>query len=275
MASKLAPFAELSVFESLDAAKRLALAAPLAESLGKDFRPLPQLVGSKGMVGIEHVPSGVELVAVPGGRFDMGFTERDDEEVKRYVNYDSGEVQKWLQKIEKWSSPVHAVVVSPFLLSRSPLLPRQVAAVGGSHSDDISVKDAAALVKSLKDVRLPSEAELEYAGREGGAVSFLNDSGRIWPKTIEWPNESAWGFQAMNGAAWAEDEWHETYEGAPSTSAPWKAGGPPGVYRGCLLEPPRSDDELLFGLAACRGRMVNREEDEWPVGLRVARSISI
>src|SRR5947209_8472423 len=80
MASKLAPFADLAAFESLDAAKRLALAAPLAESLGKDFRPLPELVGSKGMVGVEHVPSGVELVAVPGGSFEMGFTDRDDEE---------------------------------------------------------------------------------------------------------------------------------------------------------------------------------------------------
>jgi formylglycine-generating enzyme required for sulfatase activity len=275
MASKLAPFAELSVFESLDAAKRLALAAPLAESLGKDFRPLPQLVGSKGMVAVEHVPSEVELVAVPGGTFEMGFTERDDEEIKRCVDYDSGVVQSWLQKIEKWASPVRAVVVSPFLLSRSHLEPQQVAAVGGPRTDDISLVAAARLPNVLKDFRLPSEAELEYAGRDGGAVSFINDSGRIWSKTREWPQESAWGFLAMNDAAWAGDEWHETYEGAPTTSAPWKAAGPPGVYRGCLMEPPRSDDELLFALAASRGRMLGKPEDDWPVGLRIARSMSI
>jgi hypothetical protein len=274
MASKLAPFAELSAFESLDAARRLALGAPLAESLGKDFRALPALVGTKGMIGVEHVPSGVELVAVPGGTFDMGFTERDDEAVKHCVDYDSGAVQAWLQKIEKMSSPAHAVVVSPFLLSRSHLRPPQVAAVGGPQTDVISIGAAATLATELEDFRLPSEAELEYVGREGGAASFLNDSGRVWSKTREWPDENAWGLSGLTFAAWAADEWHDTYKGAPATSAPWKAAGPPGVYRGCLMQAPSADEELIFALAACRGRML-KKKDDWPVGLRIARSMTV
>src|SRR5689334_3908377 len=97
MESKLAAFAELSSFESLDAAARLTLGAALAESLGTDFRPLPKLVGAKQMVGVEHAPSGVELLAIPGGKFDMGFSDRDFEEIKRCLDYESDEVSKWLQ----------------------------------------------------------------------------------------------------------------------------------------------------------------------------------
>jgi formylglycine-generating enzyme required for sulfatase activity len=229
------------------------------------------------MVGVEHVPSGVELVAVPGGTFEMGFTERDDEEVKLCVDYKSGAVQKSLQRFEKMYSPVHTVTVSPFLLSRAHLKPPQVATVSGGllpRTDVLSIKNAAKFATDVKDFRLPSEAELEYAGREGGAVSFLNDSGRVWSKKQQWPNESAWGFAVMTFAAWAADEWHDNYKGAPATGDAWTSGGAPGVYRGCLMEAPNADEELLFALAACRGKMVKGDED-WPIGLRIARSISI
>jgi formylglycine-generating enzyme required for sulfatase activity len=276
VATKLAALAELSRFESLDRASRLALGAALAESLGREFRPRPTLVGIKEMVAVEHVPSAIELVAIPGGTFEMGFTSRDDDEVRRCVDYESAEIQRWLRTIVTMCSPSHAVVVSPFLLSRAHLSSMQVAAVGGPRTDELSIDAAAAFVKSATDFRLPSEAELEFAAREGGSVSFVHDCGRVWSTTRAWPNESAWGIRALNDAAWTADEWHDDYENAPTTSAPWTSGGPPGVYRGCLMEPPRSDDELLFALAASRGaRRRNAPGDEWPVLVRVARSIDV
>jgi formylglycine-generating enzyme required for sulfatase activity len=276
MESQLAPFAEISAFESLDAAARLTLSPLLAAALGREFRPMPKLVGTKQMVAVEHVPSGVELVAIPGGRFDMGFTERDLEEVERCIDCASEEVTKWLKIIVDMASPVHAVTVAPFLLSRATLRPAQVQAVGGPRTDDISVHFVEALTRQLKDFRLPSEAELEYVAREGGAVSFMCQPGQLWATARAWPDESAWGFADLFSAAWAADEWHPNYVGAPSTSAPWTTGGPPGVYRGCLMEVPRVDSEVIYALAAWRARMSkDKPEDDWPVGVRIARSIGV
>jgi formylglycine-generating enzyme required for sulfatase activity len=272
----LAPFAELARFERLDAAQRVALGAPLAELLGPDFRAQPALVGAAGMVAVEHVPSGIELVAIPGGTFEMGYTQRDDDEVRRCVDYGAAEVQRYLRNIVTASSPAHAVSVSPYLLSRAHLTPVQVAVLGGSRTDELSIDDAASFAKAMKVFRLPSEAELEHAGREGGALSFHNDGGRIWSATRAWPRESAWGIHLLNDAAWCADEWHDDYRGAPAHGVAWTTGGAPAVYRGCLMEPPRSDAELLFALAACRGRRLpDKPEDDWPVLVRVARSIFV
>jgi formylglycine-generating enzyme required for sulfatase activity len=157
------------------------------------------------------------------------------------------------------------------------LTPSQVGSICSAipRSDILSADAVATFVQTVKDFRLPSEAELEYAGREGGAVSFLHDGGRVWSKTRQFPHESAWGFAEMTFAAWAADEWHDDYEAAPEAAVSWTNGSGPSVYRGCLLDPPATEEELLFALAACRGRMINEDEDEWPIGLRVARSVSL
>ncbi|HEY3818797.1 MAG TPA: hypothetical protein VGL81_16615 [Polyangiaceae bacterium] len=274
---QLAPLADLSSFLALDPTQRLALAAPLAESLGTEFRALTALAGAGGMLAVEHIPSGVQLIAVPGGAFDMGLTEADKAEIRQCVDYDSGAIQSTLQRFEQTCSPVHRVAVSPFLLSVAHLKPDQVAKVstGLPRSDILEPHTAAAFMKQANVFRLPSEAELEWVGREGGAVAFLNDGGRVWSKTHQWPNANAWGFAVLSFAAWTADQWHDNYEGAPAAAVPWTDGGPPSVYRGTLMEAPNTEVELLFGLSASRGRMVDQEEDEWPVGLRIARSISV
>ncbi|HEY3818798.1 MAG TPA: hypothetical protein VGL81_16620 [Polyangiaceae bacterium] len=179
------------------------------------------------------------LVAVPGGSFDMGFTDRDDQEVRAYLDYDAGAIQSTLQRIELACSPVHRVTVSPFLLSPQHLFPPQVEAVRGPPATDILSPDAAAaFVRDVRDFRLPSEAELEYVGREGGSLSFLHDGGRVWSTTHRFPTEGGWGFRDLTFAAWAADEWHENYDGAPATAVAWTGGGAPRAYRGCLIEPP-------------------------------------
>ncbi|HEY3818802.1 MAG TPA: hypothetical protein VGL81_16640 [Polyangiaceae bacterium] len=105
--SQLAPFADLAAFEALDSMQRLALADPLAESLGKEFSPLRALVGSKGMVAVEHAPSGVQLVAVPGGSFEMGLTDDDEDDIRACVDYDAAGIQSRLQDFDAKCSPVH------------------------------------------------------------------------------------------------------------------------------------------------------------------------
>jgi formylglycine-generating enzyme required for sulfatase activity len=274
--SQLAPFTDLAAFEALDSAQRQALGEPLAESLGKEFSALPTLVGSKGMVAVEHVPSGVQLVAVPGGSFEMGLTADDEDAIRACVDYDAAGIQSRLQDFDAQCSPVHTVEVSPFLLSIIHLTPEQLQRLtaGLLQFDVLSADDTMTFAARVPALRLPSEAELEYAGREGGAVSFVNDGGRVWAQTRQWPEASAWGLQRMWFAAWAADEWHENYHGAPPTSRVWSDRGKPGVYRGCLLYAPETEEELIYGLAACRGRLA-LPDDEWDVLVRAACSIAV
>lgn len=160
------------------------------------------------------------------------------------------------------------------MLARAHLTPEQLQRLTGGllQFDVLSAEDAMTFTTHVLPLRLPSEAELEYAGREGGAVSFINDGGRVWARTRQWPDANAWGLQRMWFAAWAADEWHDNYDGAPPTSRVWSDGGKPSVYRGCLLYTPETEEELIYGLAACRGRLA-LPDDEWDVLARAARTI--
>ena len=273
--AKLDALRDLVAFRALDFEQRQALSGPLAESLGEGFLPLPELVGTARMVTVEHTPSGVQLVAVPGGAFAMGFTERDEEALGGCVDTTSPSVLAVLQDLERAAAPVHWVTVAPFVLSRTHLTSAQALAVsaGAVRFDVPAPADVAKLAGAGGPLRLPSEAELEYVAREGGAISFVDDGATAWSQKRPWPAANAWGFRALTFAAWAADEWHDDYRGAPLTAAAWSGGGLPGVYRGCLVRPPATAAEVPFALAACRGRL--GPDDEWDVGLRVARVIDL
>ena len=87
---------------------------------------------------------------------------------------------------------------------------------------------------SGQDIRLPSEAQWEYACRAGttgdyaGAVNAMgwhryNSGQRTHPVAQKQPN--AWGLYDMHGNVWewCRDMWHMGYEGAPTDGSAWTA----------------------------------------------------
>jgi formylglycine-generating enzyme required for sulfatase activity len=104
-------------------------------------------------------------------------------------------------------------------------------------------------------VRLPSEAEWEYAcragttfnyhwGHEATAEEANCRTGDLFAVPSEPDNEmttsvrgryppNGWGFYDMHGNVqeWCEDEWHDTYKGAPADGSAWVTPGYENPFR--------------------------------------------
>ena len=193
----------------------------------------------------------LELVAIPGGTFQMGSPAGEGDEDER---------------------PQHPVTVKPLLMGKYPVTQAQWRAVTalpkvkrdlepdpsrfkGSQRpvEQVSWHDVvefcARLTKQTQhDYRLPSEAEWEYACRAGTTTPFhfgatlttlANYDGRSTyasePKGVYLgqttdvgtflPN--AFGLYDMHGNVWewCLDHWHDSYQGAPTDGSAWIAGG--------------------------------------------------
>src|SRR5690606_2020182 len=100
---------------------------------------------------------------------------------------------------------------------------------------------AAKLITAGQTVRLPSEAEWEYAARAGTATrySFGDDASQLDKYAWSTPNAAGndppvgalkpnpWQLYDMHGYLWewCADAWHDDYTGAPADGSAWTAGG--------------------------------------------------
>ncbi|MFN8797833.1 MAG: caspase, EACC1-associated type [Pseudanabaena sp.] len=197
----------------------------------------------------ENLGNGVtlDLVKIPAGKFSMGSNKYSSEQ------------------------PIHDVSIKEFWMGKCAVTNAQWYAVMGTKPSDLSdVKfqgenqpvinvswdDATEFCKKLsqkinKKVRLPSEAEWEYACRAGTTTDFhfgetitpelvnyngnypYGDAlkGEYRQKTVDVNfakfSPNAWGLYQMHGNVWewCEDVWHENYNGAPNDGSAWLTGG--------------------------------------------------
>jgi formylglycine-generating enzyme required for sulfatase activity len=181
---------------------------------------------------IRHVKTGIVMVLVPGGTFTMGSRENDAEK------------------------PLHNVTVKPFYLAETEVTLGQwtqfeaestyhaLSFAGKAASDshpvaEVSFEDCQEFCKHFAQdgIRLPSEAEWEFAARGGSNTRWahgddenrlaefawfaMNSGNAAHPVREKKPN--AFGLYDMAGNLWewCEDTWHNNYSGAPRDGSAW------------------------------------------------------
>jgi len=243
-------------FEVLRDAERLFGASPslraqaassVVEALEGAFEPL-----ALERMLLRHSSTGLPFVIVPGGTFSMGLTERDIAEV--HSNFEiASPLCEWLERAVRCASPTRTVEVAPFLCAAAPLATDDVARLTStaSEGDTFCHEQARALVAEL-GFRLPSEAELEWLRRDGAARSFTLDVVAHPERALRGTLTSRFGVLGLLLQEWAADDWHDDYNGAPTTSEAWLGGDAAGVYRGGPFLPVQSQSELLEFLAGLR-----------------------
>jgi hypothetical protein len=242
------------VWSESTAGERKTLANAIARAVGNGFRAAGN-VGDAGLVCLvqDRFPE-VRFAVVPGGNFEMGLTQADLDELSEYVDW-TKRVRLITEGMRDRASPTRRVVVAPFLVAERPLLRAELELLDPDvRSPDLERMNAIRIAARM-GMRLPSEAELEWLARDGGRFSFVVDGGRAWSANDAWPPCGSFGIKALDEGEWAADDWHPSYEGAPTTSEPWMNGEACGVFRGELAYGTDQDpSELCLGLAAHRNR---------------------
>jgi formylglycine-generating enzyme required for sulfatase activity len=224
-----------------------------------------------------------EMVAIPGGQFQMGSNTGDSDE-----------------------KPVRTVTVRAFMMGKYEVTQAQWKAVMESNPssfkacgdncpvENVSWNDAQAYIAKLNaktgsKYRLPSEAEWEYAARAGstGKWSFGDDENEIgkyaWygfspeyggnseKKThlVGEKLKNPFGLYDMHGNVWewAEDCYHDGYNNAPVDGSAWVKDCQKDIRR--VLRGGSWDDYPSFLRSAIRVRFAP-EIRGYVTGLRVA-----
>ena len=174
-----------------------------------------------------HEKTGLQFVLVPGGNFTMGSPADDS------YRYDS-------------EGPQHSVTVEPFLLCRTECTQRGWDRIGGDDARQWTRNNLPIEHVGWNDctkwcvkagLRLPSEAEWEYACRAGTKSRFyFGDSysdldDYAWHRTIadsrtHTPGQkkpNAYGLYDMLGNVfeWCEDSFASGYSNAPIDGSSW------------------------------------------------------
>ncbi len=215
----------------------------VAEALAEDVREgaLQEKLGS-GVI--------LDMVRVPGGDFLMGSPDNegnDDEWPQHRVKIEPFLIGKYPVTQAQWR------VVAALPKVERELEPEPSYFKGDNKPvEQVSWDDAVEFCQRLtrktgKDYRLPSEAEWEYACRAGTTTAFnfgetitsdlancnatgvdeFGPKGEYLTKTTDVGSYPANGFGLYdlhgNVWEWCQDDWYDSYEGAPTDGSVWEA----------------------------------------------------
>ena len=199
-----------------------------------------------------HRPSGMLMNLVPGGTFLMGLATEERERLRQQYMYwdDCDEVEFHFARVE--IGVLREVTIAPFLLAARPMsgtklggdralpdlkkvaklpAPKYIDFLTAFDAGTFGSSDVEEVERTLAEVglRLPSEAEHEWAARAG--TDNLFPHGNEIPKS---PNigENPFGFVDLGAdAEVCADGWVATMNGIPNDGSP-RAPGPDRVVRG-------------------------------------------
>lgn len=181
-----------------------------------------------------------EFVAIPPGTFTMGSElEKPAHEVvlKRAFHLAKHEVPQNLWERVMGANP------SKWKGKRNSVEMLSFEEAGDFCAKATALLRKAKLIEETQVVRLPSEAEWEYAARAGTTTKYSfgddvadldahawhtgNAAGNDPPVGAKKPNP--WKLYDVHGYLWewCADAWHDSYDGAPKDGSAWSDGGDP------------------------------------------------
>jgi formylglycine-generating enzyme required for sulfatase activity len=259
---------------------------PVLDSAGR----VTERHSGRGWEWIQDLDSGVtlEMIAIPGGMFQMGSTHLSDpseETPQHLVSVKSFFLARGLITQEQWNQVVGKPLPCRFIGPHLPV-------------ENVTWREAVTFCKKLArlaggpDYRLPSESEWEYACRAGTGTPFSSGATlttdlanfcgphtykaeppglyrhKSTPSGTFPPNPFGLYDMHANLWEWCADGWHADYSGAPLDGSAWENGAEPGarVTRGGSWHEPPANCR-----SSSRLRQNETERDDL-TGFRVAFS---
>lgn len=225
----------------------------IGSKFGGEFKMEADTTSKPQLPLLQHVPSGHRFLYIPGGRFEMGFSDSEERAAKTIfdpIPANIGEMR-----------PLKSEQVLPFLMAERPILTREIAGHQSSHPDAaayVSYEEAVAYSRGF-GMTLASESQWEYACRAGTSTLFtFGDQLPNDEELAEWltfdfsrgnGRANAFGLHGLFVGEWCLDLFTNSYE----LNADLSTDGSTRVVRGGgAYFWPWQDQEWVWCMSAMR-----------------------